>query len=125
MIELSFDLDFGVTLFTGEGNFKVDKDGNPWDITYLVHGDVKRYENASFNRPHSIRVTEETTGSNSSFDLINRNIWYSVFNKYVPDTLIITKTLRLVARLQFIMRRTLQVLMTRLYGFLDLSHHKC
>lgn len=84
MTELNFSLDFDVTLFTGEGNFKVDKDGNPWDITYLVHGDVKRYENASFNRPHSIRVTEETTGSNSLFDLINRNTWYSVFNNYVP-----------------------------------------
>lgn len=84
MIDLSFNLDFDVTLFTGEGNFKVDKDGNPWDITYLVHGDVKRYENVSFNRSRSVRVPERTTGSNSLFDLINRNIWYSVFNKYVP-----------------------------------------
>lgn len=84
MTELNFSLDFDVTLFTGEGNFKVDKDGNPWDITYLVHGDIKRYENVSFNRSHSIKVAERTTGSNSLFDLINRNIWYSVFNKYVP-----------------------------------------
>ena len=29
MNELNFDLDFDVTVFTGEGNFKVDKDGNP------------------------------------------------------------------------------------------------
>lgn len=84
MTELCFNLDFDVTLFTGEDNFKVDKDGNPWDITYLVHGDVKRYENVSFDRSHSIKVAERTTGSNSLFDLINRNIWYSVFNKYVP-----------------------------------------
>lgn len=84
MIELCFSLDFDATLFTGEGNFKVDKDGNPWDITYLVRGDVKKYENVSFNRPRSIRVTEETIGSNSLFDLINRNIWASVFNRHVP-----------------------------------------
>ena len=79
MTELNFSLDFDVTLFTGEGNFKVDKDGNPWDITYLVHGDVKRYKNSSVNISCSVKTTEETTGNRSLFDLINRNIWYSVF----------------------------------------------
>lgn len=84
MTELSFDLDFDATLFTGEDNFKVDKDGNPWDITYLVHGDVKRYENSSVNISCSVKTTEETTGNRSLFDLINRNIWYSVFENYFP-----------------------------------------
>ena len=83
MTELSFSLNFDVTLFTGEGNFKVDKDGNPWDITYLVRGDVKRYENASINKPCSVRIIKKL-GSSFLFDLARRNIWSFVFNNYVP-----------------------------------------
>lgn len=83
MAKLNFDLDFDVTLFTGEGNFKVDKNGNPWDITYLVRGDVKRYKNISFNKSCSVRISKKL-GSSFLFDLAKRNIWSFVFNKYVP-----------------------------------------
>ena len=83
MNKLTFNLDLDVTLFTGEGNFKVDKDGNPWDITYLVRGDVKRYENASVNKPCSVRIIKKISRS-FLFDLDKRNIWSFVFNNYVP-----------------------------------------
>jgi hypothetical protein len=83
MAKLNFDLDFDVTLFTGEGNFKVDKDGNPWDITYLVHGDVKRYENVSVSKTCSARIIRDL-GNSFLFDLIKREVWYSIFSNYLP-----------------------------------------
>lgn len=84
MTKLSFGLDFDVTLFTGKGNFKVDKDGNPWDITYLVHGDVKRYENASVSKTCSAMIIRDL-GDSFLFDLIRREVWYSIFENYIPS----------------------------------------
>lgn len=90
MTELSFDLDFDATLFTGEGNFKVDKDGNPWDITYLAHGDVKRYENASVNRLCSIKIEKYLKRFDKyikHYHIVNRvkkHVWQSAFKEYVP-----------------------------------------
>lgn len=93
MNELSFNLDLNATLFTGEENFKVDKDGNPWDITYLVHDDVKRYENASVNRLCSIKI-EKYLKYLKRFDkytkhyyIVNRvkkHVWQSAFSEFIP-----------------------------------------
>lgn len=104
MTKLSFGLDFDVTLFTGKGNFKVDKDGNPWDITYLVNGDVKRYEKASVSKTCSAMIIRDL-GDSFLFDLIRREVWYSIFENYIPSKkLCVIKTLCLAAGLQFIMR---------------------
>lgn len=93
MNKLTFNLDLDVTLFTGEGNFKVDKNGNPWDITYLVHGDVKRYENASVNRLCSIKIEKYLKYLKGfekyikNYHIVNRvkkHVWQSAFKEYVP-----------------------------------------
>ena len=75
MTELSFSLDFDVTLFTGE----VDSLG----VVNLSHGEAKRYDHISANRLCPIKI-EKNLKHNHLFNLIEEHAWQSAFKEYVP-----------------------------------------
>lgn len=75
MAELSFNLDFDVTLFTGE----VDSLG----VVNLAHGELKRYNHVPANRFCPIKI-EENLKRNHLVNLVKEHVWRSAFSEFIP-----------------------------------------
>lgn len=82
MTELSFSLDFDVTLFTGEVN--------SLGVVNLAHGKTKRYDHISANRLCSIKIEKYLKRFDKyikHYHIVNRvekHVWQSAFSEFIP-----------------------------------------